>query len=103
MVSLKSKDIIILLIGLVISIVLTSLSFLKTIEVNNFITIYIVLILILIIIGGFLWAINKRVDEIEKDLNNQKFEQKRLDEKLKIYERLSIIEAKLNLKNGSKK
>ncbi|MDP3026705.1 MAG: hypothetical protein Q8N63_03280 [Nanoarchaeota archaeon] len=40
---------------------------------------------------------------IYKEINKINNELKRLDEKLKIYERLSIIEAKLNFKNGSKK
>jgi len=95
--SLKYGEIITLLIGLIISIGLTALSFLKTVELNSFTTVYSLLILIIIMIGLFLWAINNRVDEIERKQNVQEIEQKKTEEKLKIYERLAKIEARIGI------
>ena len=64
------------------------------------ITIIFAVVIIRIIIYKEINRINKELENIDK---KGSWEYKRLDEKLKIYERLSIIEAKLNLKNGSKK
>ena len=93
--SVKSKDIIIIIVGLIISAILAFMSSSLYFDFNNFITVYIILILTLVIIGGIIWAINVNLNEIKQDLKEQKIEQKRLGEKLKIYEQLINMKAEI--------
>ncbi len=55
-----------------------------------------------IIIGLLFFMIIMIYQDIYKELNNQKWELKRVDEKFKIYKRLSELE-KAVFKNGKKK
>ena len=60
----------------------------------------ITLAIILIATSTIIVIVYKRFNEVNEELNYIKMEQKRLDEKLKIYKRLSIIEQKMQIKNG---
>ena len=91
-----SKDIgVPFIIVLMINIIST---YLLSIQIIDFITLIFIIIgsIVIIIIIGFQLKINK----IKEELDNQKTEQQKLNEKLKIYERLAKLENKV-FKNGS--
>ncbi len=94
---LGSKNITILLVSSIITSIFVLAPIFNEFGLNNFITIYIIILAILFCVGGILWAFYDRSSELKKDLETLKFEQKRLGEKLKIYERLSKIEVKLGI------
>ena len=88
-----SKDIgVPFIIVLMINIIST---YLLSIQIIDFITLIFIIIgsIVIIIIIGFQLKINK----IKEELDNQKTEQQKLNEKLKIYDRLSKIEKRLNI------
>ena len=88
-----SKDIgVPFIIVLMINIIST---YLLSIQIIDFITLIFIIIgsIVIIIIIGFQLKINK----IKEELDNQKTEQQKLNEKLKIYDRLSKIAKRLNI------
>ena len=84
--SLNSKEISIIMIGLFTTILVSSLPFLNKINFYDIKIIYLFLIIEFIIIVLILGIIQKRINENFDETENQKKEQKRLDEKLKIHE-----------------
>ena len=102
--ALTSKEITIIMVGAIIGIFIaifsTYTNLLKRFNFNDITTIYIILIISLLFILIIILVLHKRIREIEEELDSQKLEQKRLNEKLIIYDRLSRIEAILN---GKKK
>ncbi len=99
--AISAKEIVIILLGLIGSIFLGLLierMNIKLIEIKDYITI---IILFIVIISAIIIVTYKKFSEINRELENQKFEQKRLDEKLKIYKRLSKIEKRV-FENGNK-
>jgi len=102
--ALTSKDIIIIIIGSIMGIFIAIFStytdLLKRFDFNDITTIYIILIISLLFIFIIILVLHKRIREVEEELDSQKLEQKKLNEKLIIYDRLSRVEAILN---GKKK
>lgn len=100
---LTSKEIIIVLVGGIISIVFTLFSNrLLKLKLNSFDSVYIILVTSFIIIIIIILIMQLRINEVADELEIQKREQRKLNETLKIYERLSILESEV-LKNGKKK
>jgi hypothetical protein len=105
---MQSKDIIILIFGVVLSGMLAvffeffDLS--KIFSISSFVLLwFVILVLFLIVVIG-IWVLYMRIRESEIDLLEQATEQKRLGEKLKIYERLNKLELEVeNLKNAKRK
>jgi len=93
--TISSKEIILLIIGVIVSIILTLFPLLKNIKLYSFETVYGILIITLIILGVLLWAFHRENNEIKEDLENQKTEQTKLGEKLKIHEQLIDMKAEI--------
>lgn len=70
----------------------------ETVNIKDYISI---ILIIVFIVSAILYVTYKKFREIDKELESQKLEQRRLDEKLKIYERLSKIEKRV-FENGNK-
>lgn len=92
---IKSKDWIIIVIGIIISFLLSSISFLKGFDFKDIQNIYLILITSLIFIFLITWILHKRINENNEELEDTKLEQKRLGEKLKIYELLIDMKAEI--------
>ena len=99
--TISSREITILVLGLFFSILLSFVLFSKKFEFNNFQTIYAILVITLILIGIIIWAFHKKGEENKQELEYQKIEQKKLGEKLKIHEQL--IDLKVEIKELQKK
>ncbi|MBS3075535.1 hypothetical protein J4429_03670 [Candidatus Pacearchaeota archaeon] len=90
---IESKDILITIIGLILT-ALLSISInlekigLKQFLSNNFILIIAISVSIIIVVY-------MKINEINQELDNQKIEQNRLSEKLKIHEHLINIKAEI--------
>jgi len=94
--ALVSKDIIIILIGGIIAIFAAILSpYLLRFNISNITGMYIILVVLILVILVIIWAINKKTNEIKDELENQKLEQQKLNEKLKIYEQLIDMKAEI--------
>lgn len=95
--AITSKEWIIVLLGIIgsalLGLLITSINF----EINQFKDSITTIIIIIISAGIIIAIIYKKINEINEELNNQKNEQKKLDEKFKIYERLSKIEKKIGI------
>lgn len=86
--AISSKDIgIPFVIGLMCNVLSAYLFSLQKININTLILILAGSAVVIIVIG-----IQLKTGEIKDELENQKLEQKKLSEKLKIYERLSKLE-----------
>lgn len=93
---INSKELIIIIIGLVISIIITLFStFADKINLFSFGTIYFILIIALLIILALIWAFHRENNEIKEELEKQELEQKKLVEKLKIHEQLIDMKAEV--------
>jgi len=97
----SSRDITIIIIGMVLTIILTislqsgNIKFIKLDVIDLTFPIIIVLI-----ITGIITIFYMKMREINRELDDQKLEQQKINERLKIYKRLSKIEEKV-FKNGN--
>ena len=99
---MESKDIIILVIGIIGSLIATIL-FNYTTGLNQINIIFTLIGLITIFILIVAYFLYRRIKESEERLDVQETEQKRLGEKLKIHEQLIDIKKDIGiLKNGKK-
>ena len=101
---IRSKEFIILLLGIIGSILsgLLLMIFGKE-NLHSFSVIDFVIILVLVIVF-IMFVVYTRIREINNEINIIKSEQKRLIEKLKIHEQLIELKAEFkNLKHGNKK
>lgn len=89
---LNSKDVLILIIGLILPLPITLL-FNYKIKLDQISTIYGLIIVLALITVTATWILYMRLREAERDISNQDVEIKRLNEKLKIYEQLIDIKA----------
>ncbi|MFW6310712.1 MAG: hypothetical protein ACOC1K_00590 [Nanoarchaeota archaeon] len=101
---IKSKEFIILLLGLIGSILSGLLLRIFGKEnLHSFSVIDFVIILVLVIVF-IMFVVYTRIREINNEINIIRSEQKRLIEKLKIYEQLIELKAEVkNLRYGNKK
>jgi len=97
--AITAKEIVIILLGITGSVILGLL--LKDINLETKLTNYLTIgIIIFAIVSAIIFVFYKKFAEINKELEDQKLEQQKLNEKLKIYERLSKIEKKI-FNNGN--
>ena len=98
--SIKSKDIIIILIGIVLSLIIAIQFRIESFLSNN----EDIITLIIVVSISIVLVIYMKINEINKELDNQKIEQKKLRERLKIYEQLINMKADIKeLQMGYKK
>jgi len=91
----ESKDAVIILIGLVGSILLGFIFKLEKFDLNKFTPIDLIIILTIAVIS-IIFIVYLKMGEINKELDNQKIEQQKLSEKLKIHEQLIGMKAEIN-------
>lgn len=98
---IAAKDIVILLLGLIGSLIIGL--FLEKANINSLvIKDYLTIIgIIFVVVSAIIIVTYRKFSEVDKELESQKLKQNRLDEKLKIYERLAIIEKRV-FENGNK-
>ena len=93
-----SENVILLVFGAIISLVLAfSSKYVESFNFNTFKGIYTTLVLALIFILIIIFAIQSKTNEIKESIITMKYEQKKFDEKLKIYNRLAKIEERLKI------
>lgn len=94
--AISSKDVILILLGSIGAIILGLIT--KNLEFDVFKSKDFSIILSIIIgVGAVIMIVYKKFKEVDNELEIQKTEQKKLDEKLKIYKRLSRIEEKVGI------
>lgn len=94
--AISSKDVILILLGSIGAIILGLIT--KNLEFDVFKSKDFSIILSIIIgVGAVIIIVYKKFKEVDNELEIQKTEQKKLDEKLKIYKRLSRIEEKVGI------
>lgn len=98
---ISSKDLVIIIIGFLLSIILAIASNLN-IKWDQITILYSIVFLLFSFLGTTIFILQQRIKEIEADSRKFSDKQNKLEENLKIYERLAIIEAKLGVKNGEK-
>ncbi len=89
---MDSKDLTILIIGFILSIIATVIFSFK-IELNQISILYAIITIISIAILLVIWILYKRLRETENDIISLANEKDRLNEKLKIHEQLINIKA----------
>ena len=92
---IDSKNLVILIVGVLFSLLFTFLPFFNKIDFKNIYTIYVIIIIFGIVVICIIWAMGTRTGELYKVIEVQQEEQKRLKEKLKIHEQLIDIKADL--------
>jgi len=98
--AITAKEIVIILLGITGSVILGLLFNIISFEITKIKDYLIMLGVLIITIVALIFIIYKKFNEVDKELANQKSEQKKLNEKLKIYKRLSKLEEKI-FKNGN--
>ena len=97
-----SKEIIILLLGIIGSTLLAILIESDKINLTDFGNINLTIIITMLLALAFtIMMFYKRINEVTEEIDSQKLEQKKIGEKLKIYERLAKLEERV-FKNGKK-
>jgi hypothetical protein len=105
----KTKEIILLLISLVaiplFSFLFTYFNLHLKIDLDNFLKISDLLIILLTYTIIMVFVIYTKIKEVNEDIAEIRLEQKRLDEKIKIYKDIDYLKARVNLleirgKNG---
>lgn len=95
---LDSKNIFLLIFGGIISLAIAlSPKFIPLFNLNDLLWIYVVLGISLALILIVIFALHTRINEIKDTIDNQGLEIKKLNEKLKIYDRLARIEEVLKI------
>jgi len=108
MVFIDSKNIIIIIVGALISLLLALFPY-EDLKLNDFNTIYFIIIAVTVGILGIVWVIGTKTKEINEKLDSQATEQQKINERLKIYEQLIDIKAEIKdlqrevFKNGKRK
>ncbi|MBU3923786.1 MAG: hypothetical protein KJ592_02625 [Nanoarchaeota archaeon] len=82
--AINSKEIIIILIGLISSTLIAFSFSIQNLKPNNYNTIYPILFATVIIVFFIVWFLLKENTEIKKEIANQKINLKKLNEKLNI-------------------
>lgn len=99
---IQAKEILIIIMGVAITIILTILFENKLIDVGNFSS-KDVLILVVVAIIAIVYIIYKRIGEIDEDIENIRKDYYKLDERLKISNQLINLEARvIALEKGKK-
>ena len=97
-----SKEIVILLLGIIGSALLAILIESDKINLTDFGNINLTIIITMLLALAFtIMMFYKRINEVTEEIDSQKLEQKKIGEKLKIYERLAKLEERV-FKNGKK-
>lgn len=97
---ISSKEAVLLALGIITSAMLALFFKISNPELKSFGPLNLTIIIPIIITASFIIIIiYKRINELGEELDIQKTEQKRLSEKLKIYERLAKLEKKV-FENG---
>jgi len=99
--AITSKEVIIILLGIIGSLIMGLLLKTTSLEIPRIKDYLIIFGVLIIVIIALVIVLYKRFNEIDKEFINQKLEQKKINERLKIYKRLSKIEEKV-FKNGTK-
>lgn len=100
--AISSKEITILIIGLIGSVLLAVILKLQPFDLNK-LQISDLLIIFFILVISIIIIVYLKINEINKELDNQKFNQVKLSEKLKIHEQLIDIKTEINQLKESKK
>lgn len=95
----KAKDIAILLVGVIFSIILALFPY-SLFTFYDFKTVYLTIVFIFFILFILILITQKKISEIEDNLIEKQVEQNRLNEKLKIHEQLIDIKADLKKLKG---
>ncbi len=105
----KTKEIILLLISIIalplLSFIFTYFNFNLKFDLNNFLKISDLLIILLIYTIIIVFVIYTKIKEVNGDIDEIKIEQKKLNEKIKIYQEIGYLKARVDLlekggKNG---
>jgi len=98
--ALSSKEITIIVIEAIIALVTGILLDKLSLNIFSLRDSIVTIIIILIATSTIIMIVYKRFKEVNEEIHFIKVEQKKLNEKPKIYKRLSIIEQKIGIKNG---
>jgi|SRR3989344_5453808 len=92
----KSSDLVLLFSGLILSIIFAfAFDFILSLDQINLI--FALLLILTLFVLGIAWIFNKKLKENEEFLSEQRVEQKRLGEKLKIHEQLIDIKKDIEM------
>ena len=100
--AITAKEITIILLGIIGSVLvglLININIKFTDQLKDNITIFLIIV---ITVSVIIFILYRKFGEVDRELENQKLEQKRLNEKLKIYDRLSKIEKRIFEEDGDK-
>ena len=105
---MRSKDIMLIVVGVVLTgifaIFFRLFDLLEIFRWDSFVLLWLAVLVLFLIVVVSVWVLYMRVRESETDLLEQATEQKRLGEKLKIYEILNKLDLEVqNLKNEKRK
>lgn len=99
--NVQAKELLIILIGVIISLIITIFF-----QDNEEISIENIFILLIVAIAFIIYVVYKRIGELDEEIISTKEQYKKLQERLKIHQQLTNIEARLIVlenKNGKKK
>jgi|SRR3989344_1580258 len=99
--NVQAKELLIILIGVIISLIITIFF-----QDNEEISIENIFILLIVAIAFIIYVVYKRIGELDEEIISTKEQYKKLEERLKIHQQLINIEARLIVlenKNGKKK